>query len=282
MSSALQAIVIEYRSPQRTITCIEALLEQNVSEVIVVDNSADEGLTRSVLEDVFSGNVRIQILDAGRNLGFAAGVNFGLRFRTSERVLLINNDAVPRPGALEALSAGLDADADACIAYPSLLHNLSPISRVFYHRWLPLVLSHAWHGAFEVPRGCCMLIAFDRTPAGELFDERFFMYGEEIALGWRIFRAGSRMLHVKQAWVDHEGSASAVRGSSFYEEHTARAHLVLGDVLAKGWLDRWLIMSVRLPVLFMRAFLRALRQLSGVPMRSFFRMLWNYRRSDAR
>ncbi len=266
MSTRLQALVIEYRSSHRTIACVKALLGQGVPVAQVVDNSADNGVTRALLVEAFADDDRVRILDAGANLGFAAGVNLGLRHRVSDRVLLINNDALPGGEVISALDAALDAAPDVCIAFPSLMHAGRPLGRVYYHRWLALLTSRRWPGTFEVPRGCCMLVALDRMSVSSLFDEQFFMYGEEIALGWHLHRLGAHISHVGAVWVEHEGSATAMRGSPFYEERTALAHLLLSNVLAERVSEQRALAVVRVSMLVLRALVRSLRQRSLLPL----------------
>lgn len=271
MSVRLQALVIEYRSPSRTVACVRALLEQGVPVVQVVDNSADNGVTHALLVGAFIDDERVRILDAGANLGFAAGINLGLRHRVSDRVLLINNDALPNAGVISALEVALDTTQDVCIAFPSLTHAGRPLGRVHYHRWLAVLTSRRWLGSFEVPRGCCMLVALDRIPVTPLFDEQFFMYGEEIALGWRLHQRGARICHVGAVWVEHEGSATAMRGSPFYEERTALAHLLLSNVLGEKVSEQWALAMVRVPMLVLRALARSLRQRSLLPLHALGR-----------
>lgn len=280
MKVRLQALVIEYRSPHRTIACVRALLAQGVPVVRVVDNSADSGTTRALLVEAFADDGRVWILDAGANLGFAAGVNLGLRHRVSDRVLLINNDALISAGVISALEGALDTEQDVCIAFPTLMHAGYPLGRVYYHRWFALLMSRRWFGAFEVPRGCCMLVALDRMPVAPLFDEQFFMYGEEIALGWRLHRNGARICHVGTVWVEHEGSAAAVRGSPFYEERTALAHLLLSNVLAEREGERWALAVVRVSMVVLRAVVRSLRQRSFLPLHAL-RRAWGIVRGVA-
>lgn len=265
---SLCALVIEYRSPRLTVSCVHALLSHGLEHVHVVDNSDDEGETSRVLSQVFEDDPRVVMHDAGANLGFAAGVNLGLRKIGADRVLLINNDAVPDERAVSSLRAALDEDGSVCIAYPSLMHAGCALRRIFYHRWLAVLSGIHWKGSFEVPRGCCMLVALDRLPPGPLFDERFFMYGEEIELGWRLQQMGLRMRHVEHAWVQHIGSATSVRGSAFYEERTALAHLLLGAVLKKGSAADGPLLVVRCAMIFMRAVSRCMAQRSLLPMRS--------------
>lgn len=271
MSVRLQALVIEYRSPHRTVACVNALLAQGVPVVQVVDNSADNGATLALLVDAFADDARVCILDAGANLGFSAGVNLGLRHRVSDRVLLINNDALPSAGVISALEAALDSAQDVCIAFPSLMHAGRPLRRVHYHRWFALLTSRRWFGTFEVPRGCCMLVALDRVPVTPLFDEQFFMYGEEIALGWHLHQHGARVCHVGAVWVDHEGSATAMRGSPFYEERTALAHILLSTVLVERGSEQRALALVRFSMLVLRALARSIRQRSLLPLRALGR-----------
>jgi N-acetylglucosaminyl-diphospho-decaprenol L-rhamnosyltransferase len=280
MSARMQALVIEYRSPHRTTACVKALLEQGVPVVQVVDNSADNGITYALLAAAFADDGRVRILDAGANLGFAAGVNLGLRHRVSERVLLINNDALPSAGVISALETALDTAQDACIVFPSLMHAGQPLGQVYYHRWFAVLTSRRWPGTFEVPRGCCMLAALDRIPVAPLFDEQFFMYGEEIALGWHMHRRGARISHVGAVWVEHEGSATARRGSSFYEERTALAHLLLSNVLGENVSEQRTLAVVRVPMLVLRALARSLRQRSFLPLYAL-RRAWGIARGTA-
>ena len=266
---SIEAVIVEFRSPVLTLRCIESLLAGGVEKIWIVDNSDDSGMTRSLLKSALPEG-EIEILDAGGNLGFARGVNLGIERCLGDRVLLINNDAIVEGGAVSKLEAALDSEPSAAIAFPSLLHAGCRVERVYYNRWLPIITSRNWPGSYEVPRGCCMLLSRSRLPAGPLFDERFFMYGEELQLGWKLDQAKIGITYVDSALVVHVGSAAAVNGSAFYEERTALGHLLMQTEFsggAAGSLRRFVGNSA----LVARAVVRAMRGRSFVPIRAYLK-----------
>lgn len=266
LSKGVAALILEYRSPEKTVACVRSILEDGVREILVIDNSDDGGLTFRQLNSSIGSLEGVRIHCASGNHGFAAGVNLGLRMIEARRVLLINNDAIAMPGLTKYLCKAIESSLDTTIAYPKLVHAGRLMQEVYYHRWFATISPVPGMGKFKLPRGCCMMIATDRLPPGPLFDEAFFMYGEEIELGWRIQRLGGRITFVPEAAVEHEGSGASIVGSLFYEFHTARAHLLLGDKLSRNRVERGLLAMVRLPSLVMRAFLRAMKAKRLVPL----------------
>lgn len=276
----IAALIIEYRSAPRTAACVAALLRERACACIyVVDNSDDEGATRAEFNTLHGEDAAVEFVDSPSNLGFAAGVNLGLtsirRVGGIKRVLIINNDAVVEPGAIAKLSCVLDLSSDALMSFPALMHSGRHLGDVHYHRWLALLGQRAMPGAFRVPRGCCLMLALERWD-GPLFDESFFMYGEEVELGWRLRHQHGALIFVPDCRVIHEGSASAVNGSLFYEEHTAAAHWILSDRLARTNLERVLLVAVRAIMIVGRGCFRATRTLDTRPLRG---LLLGWRRA---
>lgn len=269
MKTIIAAVVVEYRAPLHTVKCVHALLNQGVEDIFVIDNSADGGVVFAELQKSLACDARVHLEDAGSNLGFAAGANLGIvRARSSSsanRVLLINNDAMPEQGMVAALADALEEDSHRLIAYPSLLHAGVPMHEVYYHRWLTTIGNQPRSGAFRLPRGCCMMIAIDRLP-GPLFDETFFMYGEEIELGWRLRGQPGALCHVPSVVAVHEGSVGAKLGSPFYEERTAASHLILSRCLAQGSAESLLLALLRTPLIVFRSCVRAIRLRSLRPL----------------
>lgn len=263
----IEAIVVEYRSPERTINCIRSLLQSDVDIVHVVDNSDDQHNTYNIISNHFSSEERVKIIDSGGNRGFAAGVNIGMSECKGPFTLLINNDATLEPGAVHAMLTKLIENRIALIAFPSLIHAGEILKRVFYHPWLAILTAKKIPGSYEVPRGCCMLIATERFKE-TLFDERFFMYGEELQLGWRLREKQGTLIWAPSAVVVHEGSASSVRGSRFYEERTALGHILLTEDIVSESICPTLKAFVRSSSILLRATARALRQGSLVPLRA--------------
>lgn len=204
-SSQLTVIVVAYGPAEPLKVCLGSIGRSH--PVVVVDNggSAD---TRQVVEAAGATYV-----DAGRNLGFAAGVNLALEVRPgSGDVLLVNPDATVDPGCIEALRHALEGDQGlACVA-PRLLNTNG--DREVQGSW-PLP-SPRWMllDAFGLARyvrepqfliGAVLLISSRALDEIGPFDERFFLYAEEADWQRRALDRGWRVRVVPEAVARHTG-----------------------------------------------------------------------------
>ena len=270
MTRGIAAVILEYRCPARTLSCVGSLLASGVSRVLVLDNSDDDGASLGTLSAALDGDTRILIQSSGSNLGFAAGVNRALGILRTEgwagRVLLVNNDAEVLPDAVDALDRTLDAHPLAAMAYPTIEHAGRALTLTYYHPWTGR-LSHAY-SATGIPyvSGCCVLLASDQVREG-LFDETFFMYGEDVELSARLSREGRTVVHAANAHVVHEGSAGSGVTTLFYETHMVAAHVILAHRLAESRARRAIYLIGRAIFLSLRAGGRAVRHRSVTPLR---------------
>jgi GT2 family glycosyltransferase len=203
------------------------------------------------------------------NLGFAAGVNRGIDWIRANRpgswILILNNDAVLLPGGLSALCCSLAGHPEAILVYPAIDHGGRVLGTVWYQRWFGLITPKPLPGSFPYPSGCAILFAPERweTP---LFDEDFFMYGEDIRLGW-MHRNTGRLLHLPKVCVWHEGSASSGMGTAFYERRLVAAHLLLAAKTSTDLSDLFFSLTMRVMFLCCRALARSVRFHHMLPLR---------------
>lgn len=265
-------LTLNYRDTARTARCVQSLLDDGACAVLIWDNSDDGGVSHISLRRLWANENRVHIESSPCNLGFAAGVNRGIEVilkRYPEAwIMLINNDATVRKGALVRLVRALDC-AHFAIAYPRINHAGRIIGTMHYQRHLALQrFDRPMSGSFCYPSGCAMLIAPERIGL-PLLDEDFFMYGEDVMLGWRL--GTERMAYVPEVLVDHEGNASSEVGSLFYETRIVVGHLLMARKLASHTADCLLLMMGRCMSLPARALLRSLRYRSAVPWRALWR-----------
>lgn len=266
------ALVLHFRTPQATLACLGALRAEGVLRAVVVDNSEDGGRSvatmASGVASLEAAGLAIEWLSPGRNLGFAAGVNLGLRHIRLQRrcpVLLINSDARLAEGSMQKLMVGL---RDVELVVPTVIeespqHNRRSLMG-YYHRAFALYLRRAHVGAVEYPSGCCLLVGADVDPVG-LFDEDFFFYGEDVMLGINLARRGLRAAWAQDALAVHATSTSARNGSLFYEYHMVRGHWLLARKLARNRLQWVVFLLARCCLLPARALLRSVRWQSFRP-----------------
>lgn len=274
MSRQAVGLLLNYLDARRSIRCIQSLLDEGASKVVVWDNSADGGMSVDAIRAAFGNSERLDICTSAVNLGFSAGVNRALehcaKVYPGAWVLLINNDARLLPGGLSKLVDALAVNPLAKLAFPNINHGGVVRGRAYYHRLTGLLSWQPRRGFFPYASGCCMLIATDRIEL-PLLDEDFFMYGEDWELGWRFFQQSAIVIHVDETLVEHAGAASSGLGSPFYEASLVAAHLMLVRKLAKTPLDAGVLYVLRAITLAARASVRSIRFRSFTP----FKALWH-------
>lgn len=271
MNGPIVGLLLNYRDASRSIACIRSLLDEGVEHVVVWDNSGDGGMSAEAVRAAYAQDPRVLIHVSDENLGFAAGVNRGLALCVTQLnasdVLLINNDAVLLAGALQAYGDARRDHPDAAVISMDVEHAGQRQGPMYYQRWCGLQFKRPAWGSFAYASGSCLWIALKNSPS-PLFDEDFFMYGEDCELGWRLRHRPDAWIHVPRCLVTHEGSAASGLGSPFYESRMVAAHILLARKLATHPWEQLLFYALRIPVLLARAFLRSLRYRSLEPLRA--------------
>jgi len=237
MNHRVCAIILDYRAADKTETCLKSLIGQGLATVYLVDNSASKRASTDLLQAVerlrAAIDFNIVTLNAGENLGFAKGVNFALRHdlrspSPHDYYLLLNNDAVAGPSVVQGLVKAIERGPRIALVSPRIVSNEPGREYgIWYHRYLGLLLSNPGRFRFHYFTGCCLLFRSQLVDDKGLFDEAFFMYGEDAELGWRLTRQGKHMDCAEEVFVEHEYGPSVDRSSFFYEYHMARGHLLL-------------------------------------------------------
>ena len=102
-----------------------------------------------------------------------------------------------------------------------------------------------------------------------LFDEDFFMYGEDTLLGWQLARSRKIMRVETKATVVHEGRGSSQQYLMFYEYHMARAHILLAVKAYSTPLEIPFLVVGKMMAIGTRALLRCIRARSIIPFIAF-------------
>jgi hypothetical protein len=282
------AVILDYFGAEKTKHSTLSLLGQDLETIYILDNSgsynASAALQRviSELSDAATG-VKIKILTAGQNLGFAKGVNFVLTYdRQSEAphdyYLLLNNDAVAGPELVARMLAEFEKDASVALVAPRIVSD-DPGREfgIWYHRYFGLLLSRPRRGRFHYFTGCCLLFPKDLVTDTGIFDESFFMYGEDVELGWRLTRQGKKMVCANDVCVRHDLGPSVTRNSFFYEYHMARSHLRLSFRTRLRAAELPILLIAKFTALACRAAIRSLRYGTITPFAAFLLALFPLR-----
>jgi GT2 family glycosyltransferase len=202
------SVVIYNNDPQmlaRLFQCITAV-KLNV-RTLVIDNARDDRI-RALCD----GRI-IKYIRNDRNVGYGAGHNVAIKtaLDSTSYHLVLNPDIYFEPGALESLYAFMQANRDIGLVMPKILYpdgSLQYLCRLlpspfdlFVRRFKIPFLStkrdavHAlqstgYNRIMDVPylSGCFMFLRADALRKAGVFDERFFMYMEDVDLARRIGR----------------------------------------------------------------------------------------------
>ena len=228
----VSAIVLNWNGAGVVEAAVASLLAQTLAplEVIVVDNASTDGSDVAV-ETRFAG--RVTVIRNPSNLGFGGGNNAGMRAARGRFVLLLNNDAEAAPTLAEEMVRAADDDRVGMVAAKVLLHGTDRIDTAG-HLLYPDGLNRG-RGRLEVDRGQydgCRTALFPSGAAGlyrrlmldeiGLFDESFFLYGDDAELGLRGRRAGWECAFAPRAVARHHYSRSAGPYSALKAFHVER------------------------------------------------------------
>src|SRR5918994_2551473 len=116
----LSIVIVTYNARADVEACLRSLSDAAPAlphDVVVVDNASTDG----VVQAVAAGWPAVRIIEMGRNAGFAAANNAGIRATDGAFALLLNSDTIVAPGAIDALVAKLEATPAAAIAGPRIV-----------------------------------------------------------------------------------------------------------------------------------------------------------------
>lgn len=235
----LCVVIVNYRTPQLVLDCIESLIDQldDLNDcVVVVDNFSDDGSV-NVISDAIeakSWGKCVRLIEADGNRGFSAGNNIGIHSADADFYLLANSDTVFRAGALDELFVAAKENPGAGLIGPRLeWPDTEPqISCFRFHSPVYELISAAQTQAitsifhrFDVPKpvsdhsSCCDWISFACVMVRRevfssigLLDEQYFMYYEDVDFCRRSRQAGFTIINWPGARVVHlRGQSSGVK-----------------------------------------------------------------------
>jgi N-acetylglucosaminyl-diphospho-decaprenol L-rhamnosyltransferase len=240
-SGAWAAVIVNYNAGAALSACVASALAQTPRpELVVVDNSSTDGS----VDDLLRAQPGVRVVRSGGNLGYARAANLGIAATGAPVVAVLNPDTVLAPGVGAALTAGFATDPDLGAAGPRL-HNTD--GTVYPSaRQIPSMVDAVGHGLLffvwrdnpftrryretgadpDRPRDVDWVsgaaVWLRRAALDDVggWDERYFMYVEDVDLCWRLRRGGWRVAYEPAGIVEHLlGVSTASRPYRMIAEH---------------------------------------------------------------
>ena len=242
----------------RCLSSLEGEARAGHARVVVVDNRSSDGSAAAARQAA----PWAEVLEPGQNLGFGPAVNLVAARSRSEWLAIANADVAPEPGALATLVASAREDRIGALAPRLILpdgrtqHSVGPLptlglalafnlglARVVRGLGDRLCLEGYWdpERPRDVPWAIGAFLLLRRAAYDDVggFDERQWMYAEDLDLGWRLHEAGWSTRYVPGARVLHaDGAATAAAfGADRVQRFTRATYAVIlrRRGLARTW-----------------------------------------------
>lgn len=272
MQSDISVVVVSWNTRERLTRCLAALAlaaPETEVETIVVDNGSTDGSQQMVAKQF----PHVRLVQNGDNLGYGRAANIGVKAGSGRYVLILNSDCEPEPGSLTVMAERLERDPGIggvfcslvnpdgslqpsvhgrfpspwgmlgdLFGWSSLRHAVYRRSRL--HRWL-LGGARRLHGRerdVEWGGGACLLLRRSAFETVNGFDERFFMYYEDVDLCHRLRDAGHRLRYVPAARVVHHWGESTAQAPERMLMESCRSRARYFEIYFPGWggaFSRW-------------------------------------------
>jgi N-acetylglucosaminyl-diphospho-decaprenol L-rhamnosyltransferase len=225
--------IVSWNTAEDLVRCLGTLpaaLDGLPAEIVVVDNGSADGSAERAEQ-----HPGVQVVRHPDNQGYARAMNEALAGTSAPVLVALNPDTVPPPGALRTLVEALLDEPDVGLVFPQLRNSdgtvqhsvnrfpsvaltlaasLLPSSR---HAkggggrwWVPGTAAHATEQDVDWGIGAVHVIRSAALGGTAPYNERWFMYAEDLDLCWRLARAGWRRRLVAGVSVPHVSGAATV------------------------------------------------------------------------
>lgn len=237
---SLSIVVLNHNGADYLRECLQSLEQDHLGdeiEVVVVDNASDDN-SCSVVKESFPW---VRLIASQINLGASGGRNLGYRASQGRLIWFLDSDTEVVPGSVAAVRAEFRGDQKVaivgCLQKDARHRDLEVPLGASIDRFgfvIPSSFSRPDVPPFFVPASA-IAVRRDVLDVCGGFDERFFIFWEEIDLCWRCRLAGYGLKFATQATVYHYGGTNYIGGGvpiGLYTTSLERRYLGERNMLA--------------------------------------------------
>jgi len=208
----MAVVVVTHQSAEHLPGLAEVLGDQlrKDDELVIVDNASTDGTP----DTARSSLGRARVVETGANLGFAGGCQAGAQATRAPLLLFLNPDSRPHSDCLERLRGAAAAHPDWAAWQAAVLLDEDRINTsggVIHYLGIgwagdcerPVSALPAHDREIAFPSGAAMVVRREIWLALGGLDREYFMYGEDLDLGLRLWLAGHRVGLAPDARVTH-------------------------------------------------------------------------------
>jgi|WetSurMetagenome_2_1015567.scaffolds.fasta_scaffold03197_2 N-acetylglucosaminyl-diphospho-decaprenol L-rhamnosyltransferase len=253
----LSIIIVNWNSTDFLLSCLDSVYSRAAGidfEVIVVDNASTDG---------GAGRIRsrfpeVKMIENFKNAGFGAANNLGAQSARGGYLLFLNPDTIVLGKAIQSLARLMDGLPDAgaigcrllnadktvqtsaILRFPTILNQALGIEllrtafpRLAFFGTAPLFRDPGVPVPVEALSGACMFVRREAFAAAGGFDERYFMYSEDVDLCREIRNKGYKVYYTGEAEIVHFG------GTSTSQSETKAFNVLMMKESTHLFLEKW-------------------------------------------
>jgi N-acetylglucosaminyl-diphospho-decaprenol L-rhamnosyltransferase len=222
--------IINFRTAELTLNCVRSVLadiDDLDAQIVVVDNASGDGSTEKIAAwiDTQPEGTPVQLVCSATNTGFSGGHNQGMDAVDAEYYLILNSDAVLRPGFLKTILAAAEAHPEAGLIAPQIetedgdiqvscfrFHSpwsefirtvsIGPIARLLRRHFVALD-PPVDPAEIEWASFCCILVRGRMLQEIGPMDEGYFLYFDDCDYSLMARRAGWKIVQETRAVAIH-------------------------------------------------------------------------------
>ena len=248
-------LIVNYKNKAKTIRCIESIKQADLAsltyEIIMVDNNSGDG----IVEELKIRYPEVKSLQSEHNRGMGGGNNLAERGASGDFLLILNNDTLVKKDSINKLINFHNSRHDVGLVGPKLLYPdgrlqytclrfpsfLTPLYRRTFlgqfakrhlERFLYAEYDHLTEKEVDWVQGSSMLIKRNLFEELSGFDERYFMYFEDIDLCRRIWQTGLKVVYYPEAVIIHDHTRASANNRWYIAPFTNR----LSQIHLASWI----------------------------------------------
>jgi len=249
-SPVLSIVIVNYNGTEDTLGCLASIYQypaQVSFEVICVDNCSE----KPFLPQAQAAFPQVRFYQSPQRQGFSKNYNLGVHQARGEYILILNNDTVVHPGALDAMLGALQSNPAYGMVGPRLLQKDGRIQTVcvrllytpiyyvlilflfdlglptgkLWDQYQRRRLNRRASGPVQCISGACMLVSRAALERVGLLDEGYDFYYEDIEWCHRFQKEGYQVAYIAEAHITHLGDQSLSKVKEWAKQSEYRSAL---------------------------------------------------------
>lgn len=226
----LSIIILNYNHKNLLKNCLKSLKEAELKldyEIIISDNNSSDD-SQEFLAQLETKDPDLKVILNSKNLGYAQANNQAIKLARGEYILILNPDIIVLPDSIERLVKYLQKNKKVGMVGPQLLNPNKTIQYSCYRfpklitpavrrtflgrlpgfkqelkRYLMLDYNHQQTREVDWLIGACLMIKKEVLEEVDSFDERYFLYFEDVDLAKKVWQAGYKVVYLPKAQMIH-------------------------------------------------------------------------------